>query len=85
MSLRPNLRRNAATLASFVDYCKKHPDQRFWQALRNWSGYTLIYATNEHPPPERAKDTFYWEGRRDPLPPNREPPPPDDVGGVTKR
>lgn len=24
-------------LASFVRYCKKHPKERFWQALRNWS------------------------------------------------
>lgn len=55
--------KNSAVRVSFVEYCKKHPDQRFWQALRNWSGYTIIYATNELPT-KPVKDTFYWEGRR---------------------
>lgn len=60
--------RNSKTLASFVKYCKEHPYERFWQALRNWSGYHFILAGNwagvvgitkeEH-------DTFNWEGRRD--------------------
>lgn len=25
------------TLESFVKYCEENPEQRFWQALRNWS------------------------------------------------
>lgn len=33
-----------STLDSFLEYCKAHPRERFWQALRNWSGndYVLI-------------------------------------------
>ena len=34
---------NNKDLASFVDYMQKNPNQRFWQALRNWSGYAFIY------------------------------------------
>lgn len=30
-------------LVSFIDYCIKHPQERFWQALRNWSGYSFIF------------------------------------------
>ena len=35
--------RNSMTLAEFVAYCEKHPDQRFWQALTNWSGASHVY------------------------------------------
>ena len=34
---------NSEVLASFAEYCKEHPDERFWQALRNWSGYPFIF------------------------------------------
>ena len=30
--------RNSERLASLVAYCQAHPDELFWQALRNWSG-----------------------------------------------
>jgi len=33
------------TLSSFVSYCEAHPEQRFWQALRNWA--------NEHYPKKK--------------------------------
>ncbi len=29
--------RNNAVLADFVRYCEEHPQERFWQALRNWA------------------------------------------------
>lgn len=32
-------------LKSFIAYYKAHPEQRFWQALRNWSGYAYIYGS----------------------------------------
>lgn len=63
--------RNSAVLRSFIRYCEAHPEQRFWQALRNWSGIVYIYAS-EIPPDEfhiidgeagYFEDTFYWEGR----------------------
>lgn len=35
--------KNQKTLNSFIKYAKKNPEQRFWQALRNFSGYDFIY------------------------------------------
>lgn len=50
---------NSKALKSFTDYCRANPSQRFWQALRNWSGFAFIkgvYADGtEH-------DTFYDAG-----------------------
>ena len=48
--------RNSKLLKSFTQYCKDNPKERFWQAIRNWSGYGFIIADGD--------DTFYWEGRR---------------------
>lgn len=60
--------RNGKTLASFVSYCIQNPSLRFWQALRNWSGYNFVITTDV-PPYEitegsSIRDTFYLEGRR---------------------
>jgi len=33
----------------FADYCKEHPELRFWQALLNWSEVPFIAITS-HPP-----------------------------------
>lgn len=63
--------RNSELLASFVAYCEAHPDERFWQALRNWCGKYIILASK--PPirydsnavawrPEEIRDPFSWEG-----------------------
>lgn len=30
------MNKNQQMLKSFTDYCKTHPEQRFFQALRNW-------------------------------------------------
>ncbi len=38
--------KNKKTLDSFVKYCTEHPELRFWQALRNWSGYAFIFGGN---------------------------------------
>ena len=60
-------------LSSFIRYCVTHPELRFWQALRNWSGYSFILTSNRPPyewEPEVGNrdasivDTFNWEGRR---------------------
>lgn len=60
--------RNSEVLADFVKYCEAHPDERFWQALRNWSNHSFVYVSNtprynidmkrEH---EYLTDTFYSE------------------------
>jgi hypothetical protein len=58
--------RHEKDLASFVAYCKAHPEERFWQALRNWCGWHFVYVSdkvsyeiniNEH----LVTDTFYKE------------------------
>ena len=50
--------KNANTLASFTKYCKKHPGERFWQALRNWSEYKFIEGSKNG---VVFEDTFYKE------------------------
>lgn len=55
--------KNVKLLMSFVKYCNDHPDLRFWQALRNWSGWAFIYACNEPSGEGESYDTFFWEHR----------------------
>lgn len=53
-------------LRSFTSYCLAHPHERFWQALRNWSGFPFIYACHgiDHSAHSRdLLDTFYWDTR----------------------
>ena len=52
------LNRNKKVLNDFIKYCKANPELRFWQALRNWSGYPYIYVAKS---PDDLTDTFYWE------------------------
>ena len=53
--------RNEDVLADFVKYCEDNPTQRFWQALRNWSGHRFIWAYDDKD--DLGSDTFCWEGR----------------------
>ncbi len=55
--------RNNVVLADFVRYCEEHPQERFWQALRNWANVYFIIASRECPMNASEQDTFYWEGR----------------------
>ena len=52
--------RNSETLRSFVTYCHEHPNERFWQALRNWAGVGFIFVGVRE---DDFRDTFYWEGK----------------------
>lgn len=55
---------NDKLLKSFTSYCKKHPEERFWQALRNWSGADVIsYSKLSEKQNELwfHLDTFYWK------------------------
>jgi hypothetical protein len=63
--------RNAEALASFVAYCEANPEQRFWQALRNWSRYDYVLGYNgevyglyalAEKTRTRLHDTFNLEG-----------------------
>lgn len=58
-------------LLSFISYCIAHPEERFWQALRNWSEYHFILAADsrdrkgiDDTPYDRIRDTFSYERRR---------------------
>ena len=56
--------RSKTLLDSFVAYCEANPDQRFWQALRNWCGWHCIYVTNvnvDEVDTAGMYDTFHWE------------------------
>ena len=35
--------KSGALIADFIAYCNSHRSERFWQALRNWSGADFIY------------------------------------------
>lgn len=59
IALLPRDARHHETLMSFLEYCRTHPEERFWQALRNWSGYQFIFAHDS----AGDHDTFYLEGR----------------------
>jgi hypothetical protein len=52
------------TLKSFVDYCEKNPQERFYQALTNWSGYNFIYGSMAESRDEHLEDTFYIEDEK---------------------
>jgi len=54
--------KSAKLLGEFTGYCLAHPEERFWQALRNWTGMARILA-DEKSGPRGVLDTFYWEDR----------------------
>ena len=60
-----NNSKNLDKLMDFYLYCLKHPEERFWQALRNWSGYKYILVTDEESLLDidimQLEDTFYKE------------------------
>ena len=52
--------KNLKLLKEFTAYCKKYPELRFWQALRNWSGWPFILVSNSTPEAGQG-DTFFFE------------------------
>lgn len=52
---------NKFTRDSFIKYCKKHPELRFWQALLLWSDFTYITVYDYER--KDIQDTFYFKGR----------------------
>jgi len=50
--------RNQDKLNSFFEYCLLHPEERFWQALRNWAGVNFVGVSNDR---KKWTDTFYDE------------------------
>ena len=55
--------KNYDLLQSLTTYCLAHPEERLWQALRNWSGFNAIFVLDEKA--EDLKDTFYWENKNE--------------------
>lgn len=55
------------SLLSFTTYCQEHPEERFWQALRNWAGVRFIFKSDDENAyeklsesnPANLTDTFY--------------------------
>lgn len=64
---------NRLVLMSFVNYCAANPDQRFWQALSNWSGRNIFVMAHEKTISFAdgflrsigAIDTWEWKGHRE--------------------
>lgn len=52
------MNRNKKQLDDFVKYGEKHPEQRFWQLLRNWSGVPFVGISYDN---VAYKDTFFFE------------------------
>ena len=52
--------KNTKVLNDFSAYCANHPDERFWQALRNWVGEPFVMVGT---PGGTLEDTFYREGK----------------------
>lgn len=48
-------------LNSFIKYCEEHPEERFWQSLRNWSGFKFILEADQLE--INTRDTFYLEDK----------------------
>jgi hypothetical protein len=55
--------KNKKLLEDFIKYCTNHPEERFWQALRNWSDSPYILKSRYLPPDSHIQDTFYFEGK----------------------
>lgn len=55
--------KNTKVLNNFIHYCITHQQERFWQALRNWSGFKFIYANKDTRINDAGQDTFYFEGK----------------------
>ena len=60
-----NTVRSEKTKIAFLKYLEEHPNERFWQSIRNFSGYAFILASDVLPN-EGQVDTFYFEEKNGP-------------------
>ncbi len=55
--------KNSEQLKSFTAFCTEHPEQRFWQALRNWAEVGYIFTADGSKMGDdtykNLRDTFY--------------------------
>lgn len=54
------MNKNKKLLDDFIKYCEAHPEQRFWQALRNWARVAFVSVSKDG---NFYEDTFYWEDK----------------------
>lgn len=54
--------RNSKLLEEFAEYCRAYPEQRFFQALRNFINVGYVGISNDR---EHWSDTFYFENKND--------------------
>ena len=62
--------RSGEVLMDFIDYCLEHPQERFWQALRNFANVPFILISDGNIKGDNIiggelKDTFYFEGKNE--------------------
>lgn len=50
--------KNHKLLKSLSRYCEAHPEERFWQAVRNWGNFSYLVAVDKKN--KMGADTFYW-------------------------
>lgn len=48
----------------FLEYCHEHPEQRFWQAMRNFTGNNFIFVSENRVEAEGLHDTFYMREKK---------------------
>ncbi len=66
-----NENKNVELLSEFTKYALNHPEERFWQVLRNWSGHNFILFSDKMdswdmdniPKEYGITDTFYKEDK----------------------
>ncbi len=47
--------------SQFLLFCAKHPELRFWQALRIWSNYPYIWISKKYIEDPDLIDTYYFK------------------------
>lgn len=57
--------KNMDTLGDFLEFCLQNPEQRFWQALKNFTGVDKICVEkyNKELNDSIYEDTFYWKDK----------------------
>lgn len=58
--------RDAKTKQAFIKHLRDHPEERFWQAIRNFSGYDFILRAEQTKNYQKAMETGeFWENPKD--------------------
>jgi len=63
---------NKELLVEIVKYCEANPNQRFWQALSNWSPFSIVYGSQKQIETEGLVDVYYFGQKAHVSPESRE-------------